>query len=177
MKRSQLKQIIKETILEDKGYSNFIPGKETSGLDKKTLDSILLRIAKGDKPSDEEHSVARGNRILDKADPENVARITRGEKPIYENEIERMQELAGLQQEIKVNNPTKIQLYNLKTNQNYYGEKETKSVWFYLRLNDELFPESANSKKFLDKRNIPYELHSQYISIPNASKYFEFNKK
>ena len=108
MKKSRIKQIIKEVLLEEKGYSKYIPGGETSGLDKKTLDNILLRIAKGERPSEEEHSVARGNRILDKADPENVDRITRGEKPIYENEIERMQELAGLQQEIKVNNPTKI---------------------------------------------------------------------
>lgn len=100
MKKSHLKNIIKETILEEKGYSNFVPGKQTSGLDKKTLDSILLRIAKGDKPSEEEHSVARGNRILDKADPENVKKILDGD------EVERMQELAGLKQEIKVNNPT-----------------------------------------------------------------------
>ena len=100
MKRSQLKQIIKEIILEDKGYSNFVPGKETSGLDKKTLDNILLRIAKGERPSEEEHSAARRNRILDKADPENVKRI------LGDDEVGRMQELAGIQQEIKVNNPT-----------------------------------------------------------------------
>ena len=111
MKKSRIKQIIKEVLLEEKGYSKYIPGGETSGLDKKTLDNILLRIAKGERPSEEEHSVARGNRILDKADPENVDRITRGEKPIYENEIERMQELAGLQQEIKVNNPMDIKTY------------------------------------------------------------------
>jgi len=30
----------------------------------------------------------RGNKILDRANPENVARITRGEKPIYEGEGE-----------------------------------------------------------------------------------------
>jgi len=102
MKRSQLKQIIKEIILEDKGYSNFVPGKETSGLDKKTLDNILLRIAKGERPSEEEHSAARGNRILDKADPENVKRILGGD------EVGRMQELAGLKQEIKVNNPNRL---------------------------------------------------------------------
>lgn len=105
MKRSQLKQIIKEIILEDKGYSNFVPGKETSGLDKKTLDNILLRIAKGERPSEEEHSAARGNRILDKADPENVKRI------LGDDEVGRMQELAGIQQEIKVNNPMDIKTY------------------------------------------------------------------
>lgn len=180
MKKSKLKQIIKEAILEEKGYSNYVPGKETSGLDKKTLDSILLRIAKGEKPSEEEHSVARGNRILDKADPENVKKILNGEelgeikvndpglqflknkltgiiqsdwdedeegdenKDQYltvindvktsnnkeellrvmsdylhdenlakdyiegQDEVERMQELAGLKQEIKINNPKRL---------------------------------------------------------------------
>lgn len=98
MKKSRIKQIIKEVLLEEKGYSKYIPGGETSGLDKKTLDNILLRIAKGEKPSEEENSVARGNRILDKADPENVKRI-------LGDEVGRMQELAGLKQEIKVNKP------------------------------------------------------------------------
>lgn len=104
MKKSHLKNIIKETILEEKGYSNFVPGKQTSGLDKKTLDNILLRIAKNERPSDEEHSAARGNRILDKADPINVDKILNGEKPEYE-EVDRMQELAGIKNEIKVENP------------------------------------------------------------------------
>ncbi len=103
MKKSRIKQIIKEVLLEEKGYSKYIPGGETSGLDKKTLDNILLRIAKGEQPSEEEHSVARGNRILDKADPENVKRILGGD------EVGRMQELAGLKQEIKVTNPTDYQ--------------------------------------------------------------------
>jgi len=91
MKKSRIKQIIKEVLLEEKGYSNYIPGGETSGLDKKTLDNILLKIAKGERPTEQEQSVARGNRILDKSDPENVKKILGGE---------------GLG-EIKVNNPNK----------------------------------------------------------------------
>ena len=83
MKKSRLKDIIKEVLSEETGYSKFVPGGETKGLTKQTLDKILLQIAKGERPSEEENSAARGHKILDKADPENVARILRGDKPKY----------------------------------------------------------------------------------------------
>lgn len=106
MKKLHLRNIIKEVLKEEKGYSRYSPGGTTSGLTKNTLDKILLRIAKGeDLPGDSEE---RGNKILDKADPENVARILRGEEPVYNEEVYRMQELAGIQSEIKVNSPNKF---------------------------------------------------------------------
>ncbi len=109
MKKSYLKNIIKEVLLEEKGYSKYAPGGTTSGLTKANLDKILLRIAKGeDLPGDSEE---RGNKILDKADPDNVARIIRGEDPVYNEEVDRMQELAGIHSEIKVNNPNRLPLY------------------------------------------------------------------
>lgn len=103
MKKTALKNIIKEILKEEKGYSRYAPGGTTSGLTKANLDKILLRIAKGEDL--EGDSEERGNKVLDKANPENVARIIRGEEPIYNEEVDRMQELAGIQSEIKVNNP------------------------------------------------------------------------
>lgn len=106
MKKLHLRNIIKEVLLEEKGYSRFSPGGTTDGLTKKTLDKILLRIANGDaEVSEDEDQVARGNKVLDRADPENVARILRGEEPVYNEEVDRMQELAGIQSEIRVNQP------------------------------------------------------------------------
>lgn len=103
MKKLHLRNIIKEILLEEKGYSRFSPGGTTDGLTKANLDKILLRIAKGeDLPGDSEE---RGNKVLDKADPENVSRILRGEDPVYNEEVDRMQELAGIQSEIRVNQP------------------------------------------------------------------------
>jgi len=106
MKKLHLRNIIKEVLLEEKGYSRYAPGGTTKGLTKDTLDKILLRIANGDiEVTEDEDQVARGNKVLDRADPENVARIIRGEKPVYGGEVDRMQELAGIQSEIRVNQP------------------------------------------------------------------------
>jgi len=80
MKKSRLKDIIKEVLSEETGYSKYSPTGKTQGLTTKTLNNILLKIAKGEHPDDQ---ISRGNKILDKADPENVARILRGEKPQY----------------------------------------------------------------------------------------------
>jgi len=79
MKRSQLREIVLEAM---KGYSKYAPGGTTSGGTTADFGTILKNIALG---KDQE---TRGNETLDKADPENVARITRGEKPIYEAEGE-----------------------------------------------------------------------------------------
>lgn len=104
MKKNRLVQIIKE-IAQEKGYSRFVPGGTTNGLTQKTLEQILLNIARqGEDEETYEGDPDRGNKILDKANPENVARILRGEEPKY-NEVDRMQELAGIQSEIKVNKP------------------------------------------------------------------------
>lgn len=108
MKKLHLRNIIKEVLKEEVGYSKYAPGGTTPGLSKNVLDKILLRIAKGEDL--EGDSEERGNKILDKADPENVARIIRGELPQYSEEVDRMQELAGIQSEIKVNNPNKPNL-------------------------------------------------------------------
>jgi len=40
----------------------------------------------------------KGNKILDKANPENVAKILRGEKPVYEND--NLNSYNNLQKEI-----------------------------------------------------------------------------
>lgn len=106
MKKHQLKKIIKESLQEN-GYSRFYPGGKTPGLTTDVMNKILLRIAQGKGTEEEpyEGDPERGNKILDTADQENVDRILRGEEPQYE-EVNRMQELAGLKKEIKINNPT-----------------------------------------------------------------------
>jgi hypothetical protein len=75
MKKSQLKQLVLEVM---RGYSKYAPGGTTDGGTTDDFRNILTAIARG------EDQVTRGNTILDKANPENVARITRGEKPVYE---------------------------------------------------------------------------------------------
>ena len=75
MKRSQLAEIIREEL---QGYSKYI-GKTKGGTPEEFM-RILTAIAKGTEEGDAE----RGNAILDKANPDNVDRITRGEDPIYE---------------------------------------------------------------------------------------------
>jgi hypothetical protein len=82
MKRSELKQIVLEAM---KGYSKYAQGGETKGGTTDDFRNILTAIAKG-RP--EEGDPVRGNKILDKADPDNVARITRGEKPVYKEGAE-----------------------------------------------------------------------------------------
>ena len=80
MKRSQLVNIIKEEL---QGYSKYI-GKTKGGTSDEFM-QILTKIAKGEDEK-YEGDPQRGNAILDKANPDNVARITRGEDPIYEGE-------------------------------------------------------------------------------------------
>jgi hypothetical protein len=94
MKKSQLVQIIREEL--GRGWSPKI-GKTHGGTTKDFMD-IFTSIAKepasyelpdfsGDlEKGRQAASVKRGNKILDKANPDNVARITRGEEPIYEGE-------------------------------------------------------------------------------------------
>ena len=84
MKRSQLRQLVLEAI---QGYSKYAPGGVTKGGTTGDFRNILTAIAKGRPEEDsEEERAERGNAILDKANPDNVDRITRGEKPIYEGE-------------------------------------------------------------------------------------------
>ena len=80
MKRSQLVNIIKEEL---QGYSKYI-GKTKGGTPDEFM-QILTKIAKGEDEK-YEGDPQRGNAILDKANPDNVDRITRGEDPIYEGE-------------------------------------------------------------------------------------------
>jgi hypothetical protein len=85
MTKTELKQTIKEVIQEElKGYSQYTPGGVTKGGTTDDFRQILTKIAKG--PENYEGDPERGNKILDKANPDNVARILRGEKPVYEGE-------------------------------------------------------------------------------------------
>ena len=80
MKKSQLLQIIREAIGGyEKKDGKLVPHSDKFNSTK--LSSILTAIAKG-RP--EEGDPVRGNKIVDKANPDNVARITTGEKPVYE---------------------------------------------------------------------------------------------
>jgi hypothetical protein len=77
MKRSQLREIVLEAM---KGYSKYAPGGTTNGGTTADFGTILKNVALG------KDQVTRGNDTLDKANPGNVAKISRGEKPIYEGE-------------------------------------------------------------------------------------------
>lgn len=79
MKRSQLAEIIREEL---QGYSKYI-GKTKGGTPEEFM-QILTAIAKGTDSDEYEGDAERGNAILDKANPDNVDRIIRGEDPIYE---------------------------------------------------------------------------------------------
>ena len=83
MKRSQLRQLVLEAL---QGYSKYAPGGITKGGTTGDFRDILTAIAKSlpDTEDSEEDKARRGNAILDKANPENVDRITRGEEPVYE---------------------------------------------------------------------------------------------
>lgn len=55
MTKSELKEIIRETILtEMEGSSKYYPGGKTPGLTKKVMDTILMNIAKGIESPEEE---------------------------------------------------------------------------------------------------------------------------
>jgi hypothetical protein len=83
MTKTELKQTIKEVIQEEiQGYSKYL-GKTKGGTSDEFM-QILTKIAKGEDKY--EGDPDKGNKILDKANPENVAKILRGEKPIYEGE-------------------------------------------------------------------------------------------
>ena len=74
MKRSELREIIREAL---QGYSKYT-GKTQGGTSADFM-KILTAIAKG-----EPTQVEKGNAVLDKANPDNVAKILNGEKPVYE---------------------------------------------------------------------------------------------
>lgn len=76
MKRSELREIIREAL---QGYSKYTGA--TQGGTSADFMKILTAIAKGEKSQ-----VERGNDILDRANQDNVDKITRGEKPVYEEQ-------------------------------------------------------------------------------------------
>ena len=76
MKRSELREIIREAL---QGYSKYT-GKTQGGTSADFM-KILTAIAKGEKSQ-----VERGNDVLDRANQDNVDKITRGEKPVYEEQ-------------------------------------------------------------------------------------------
>jgi hypothetical protein len=104
MKKSQLVKLIKEEL---QGYSKYI-GK-TKGGTSDEFTRILTAIANKVNPEEYKGDAERGHAILDKANPDNVARITRGEKPIYEGEGGTM-DLQQLVDYIKGLSP-EVQLY------------------------------------------------------------------
>lgn len=93
MKKSQLVQLIREEL---RGYSKYAQDGTTKGGTTDDFMKILTTIAKQQSPHElpdfsgelekgrQAASVRRGNKILDKANPENVERILRGDDPIYE---------------------------------------------------------------------------------------------
>lgn len=81
MKKSQLVELIKEEL---QGYSKYL-GKTKGGTSDEFM-RILTKIAKGEDGEKYQGDAERGNAILDKANQDNVDRITRGEDPIYEGE-------------------------------------------------------------------------------------------
>jgi hypothetical protein len=170
MKKTRLKEIIKEVLLEEKGYSKYAPGGTTSGLTQDTLEQILLKIAKQGEDMEEKYEgdPERGNKILDKADPENVARILRGEKP----EVDRMQELAGIQSEVKINNPLppiSITLFKSDARDNevqyYYEDFDTEKEWIEFinkikenpKFREEIYNEMSDNSDYGDEE-IEYEI-------------------
>lgn len=78
MKKSQLAELIREEL---RGYSKYI-GKTKGGTPEEFM-RILTKIAKGEDKK-YKGDPEKGNAILDKANPDNVDRITKGEDPIYE---------------------------------------------------------------------------------------------
>ena len=82
MKKSQLRKAVQEAL---QGYSKYAKDGVTKGGTTDDFRNILTAIAKG-RPEEEseEQRAKRGHAILDKANTDNVARITRGEKPVYE---------------------------------------------------------------------------------------------
>lgn len=80
MTKTQLKSILKEMILEMVDQHPV----------HKKIDNKLMQIAKRGYDAEERETYKgdpeKGNKILDKANPENVTKILRGEKPMYEGE-------------------------------------------------------------------------------------------
>lgn len=81
MKKSQLVQLIREEL---RGFSKYAPQGVTKGGTTDDFMQILTAIAKGDTKN-YQGDPDKGNKILDKANPENVKRILRGDDPIYED--------------------------------------------------------------------------------------------
>jgi len=147
MKKNRLKEIIKEVLLEEKGYSKYIPGGKTDGLTQDTLEQILLNIANEEEIEEKyEGDPERGNKILDTADQENVDRILRGEEP----EVDRMKELAGLKKEITVNDPSDPNLKYKPLLDKYNIDKD----WLLLHLGDidDLTPEEWDDLEYVEDR-------------------------
>jgi len=78
MKKSELRRVIKEEM-NKVGYSNYKAGGKTTGSDADFSEILWNLVHRKDQET-------RGNDALDKANPDNVDRITRGEEPIYEGD-------------------------------------------------------------------------------------------
>ncbi len=186
MKKSELKQLVKEILLETKGYSKYYPGGKTPGLTSKTLNQILLNIAKSEEPY--EGDPDKGNKVLDTANQDNVDKILRGEDP----HVSRMQELAGVKNEGTVNNPNKIPS-KIITDEGDYKEielidtgwdfsiSEDKDYAYSTFDNDEEsliqleeFKQYLQSKNILNKTKISFDDEDETITVQIPLEYIEY---
>lgn len=112
MKKSQLVQLIREEL---RGFSKYAPQGVTKGGTTDDFMQILTAIAKGDTKN-YQGDPDKGNKILDKANPENVKRILRGDDPIYEQELKKVNK----QQAIKYLQNKDAKLYNIGVSRGAY---------------------------------------------------------
>lgn len=108
MKKSQLVQLIREEL---RGFSKYAPQGVTKGGTTDDFMQILTRIAKGDKEK-YQGDPDKGNKILDKANPENVERILRGEDPIYKESIFSPNYVTNLRPEGSWNDLINVMVYS-----------------------------------------------------------------
>lgn len=108
MKKSQLVQLIREEL---RGFSKYAPQGVTKGGTTDDFMQILTAIAKGDKEK-YQGDPDKGNKILDKANPENVERILRGEEPIYKESIFSPNYVTNLRPEGSWNELINVSIYS-----------------------------------------------------------------
>lgn len=113
MKKSQLTQLVREAL---QGYSKYT-GK-TQGGTTNDFRNILTKIAKGEGVP-YEGDPEKGNAILDKANQDNVDRIVRGEKPVYENESPNLEKVGEARPQGRFNEFVHVNLYKDEAGEPY----------------------------------------------------------
>lgn len=172
MKRSQLREIILEAM---RGYSPQVG--QTKGGTTDDFRNILTAIAKGrpEEEDSEEESARRGHAILDKANPDNVARITRGEKPIYEGkDYKTMSKSQVISYVGKLDSSVKVSLprinaggFDKQVSQSHTPEAAAKALKATKNTGTfELWQDTDKVKKFSLKMS-PEETKSHEKSVTN----------